>query len=312
MKELFDQIVDEGSPAIDRLVTERFQENVELEFKTKSNSDTGDLSKDDRKNLGILLSAFANSMGGLIVWGVGARKNDDGVDCANEPIPIKQLEKFKNEIERAISQAVMPRHEGIRVAMVPSAPGSNAGFLLVHVERSERRPHRCEFGEKQYFKRSGDSSIAMEHYDIEDSFKRMVVPKLGVQFVLGRGGRGSTPEGKVEWLEIIISLKNESLVTARYPYFMIDNIENVTSPSQYLQAKNFIGGSDDVIHPELSLRVARAVHEVRIQGVEGRRVVSHLRMKPIKIDYHFGCYNAAPTSGSYVVSPTEIADTLHI
>ena len=41
-------------------------------------------------------------------------------------------------------------------------PGRDgAGYLLIEVGRSERRPHRCEFGEKQYFKRVGDSSIAM-------------------------------------------------------------------------------------------------------------------------------------------------------
>ena len=262
--------------------------------------------------LGVLLSAFANSIGGLIVWGVRASKDEDGVDCAAEVVPINQIEKFKSETERAISQAIMPRHEGIRVAMIPCAQNSKAGFLLVRVERSERRPHRCEFREKQYFKRSGDSSIAMEHYDIEDSFKRMVVPKLDVQFLLERGRGGSYPDGRVEFLEIIISLKNESPVTARYPYFMIDKVENVNSPSQKLQAKSFFGGPNEVIHPELSFRVAQAVHEVRIHGVAGEQVVSHLRMKPIRIDYRFGCYNAAPTTGSFVVSPTEIADTLHI
>jgi hypothetical protein len=47
------------------------------------------------------------------------------------------------------SQAIMPRHEGIRIAALANT--EDTGFLLVDVERSERRPHRCEFGDKQYF-----------------------------------------------------------------------------------------------------------------------------------------------------------------
>jgi predicted HTH transcriptional regulator len=149
MKDLFDQIVQEGVVAIDRLVAQRQQENVELEFKTKSNQANGELTKDDRRNLGIILSAFANSMGGLVIWGILATKNSDDIDCATGLKPIVEIEKFKSGIERALSQAVMPRHEGIRVASVPYRDG--AGYLLIQVERSERRPHRCEYGDKQYF-----------------------------------------------------------------------------------------------------------------------------------------------------------------
>jgi hypothetical protein len=54
--------------------------------------------------------------------------------------------------------------------------------LAIAVARSERRPHRNEFGEKQYFKRIGDSSIAMEHYEIEDSLGDLRVPFCGQSF----------------------------------------------------------------------------------------------------------------------------------
>ena len=108
MKGLFDQILQNGAPAIDRLVAQRQQENVELEFKTKTNPTNGELAKEDRKNLAIILSAFANSMGGLVIWGVLAAKNGDGVDCATEAKPISEIEKFKSEVERALSQAIMP------------------------------------------------------------------------------------------------------------------------------------------------------------------------------------------------------------
>jgi predicted HTH transcriptional regulator len=195
MRELFDKLVSGGETAVKELTVQRYLGNVEIEFKTKQNPGHGGLTRDDRKNLGIALSALSNSMGGVLIWGVRAAKNEDGIDCASDLQPIAEIEKFKGEVERALSQALMPRHEDIRIAKIPiqSPPGS--GYLLIHVARSERRPHRCEFGEKQYFKRIGDSSIAMEHYDIEDSFKRVVVPSLLVQFVLQKGGTRGGPDG---------------------------------------------------------------------------------------------------------------------
>src|SRR4051812_25701529 len=114
MRQLLDQITQHGNATVRQLVEVRQQENVELEFKTKSNS-KGDLTKEDRRNLGVAISAFANSMGGLLVWGVAAAKNEEGIDCAAELRPIAELERFKSEIERAVSQVVMPRHEGITI-----------------------------------------------------------------------------------------------------------------------------------------------------------------------------------------------------
>jgi schlafen family protein len=229
-----------------------------MEFKTKTNQNNGELTKDDRKNLGVILSAFANSMGGLVIWGVLAAKSDDSVDCATEPKPISEIEKFKSEAERALSQAIMPRHEDIRVAAVPHRDG--AGYLLIQVERSERRPHRCEDGERQYFKRIGDSSIAMEHYDIEDSFKRMTIPKLTAQFQLKDVGTiADGAGGGFKTLNISVWLKNDSLVTASHPYFLIDD-SNVKIAKIFAKPSNYTDGADQVIHPGLSLEVANFHH----------------------------------------------------
>src|SRR5713226_5904343 len=129
MRDLCDQLVAEGEPAVAQLVAERRQENVALEFKTKANHATGEPNRDDRLNLGIELSAFSNSMGGLIVWGVSAKKDADGVDCATALEPIAEIERFKADITRLLSQAIMPRHEGILVEAISAHNPPNAGYL---------------------------------------------------------------------------------------------------------------------------------------------------------------------------------------
>lgn len=83
----------------------------------------------------------------------------------------------------------------------------------------------------------GDSSIAMEHYDIEDSFNRMTVPKLSANFKLQEGGSSSGgAEGPYKALTILISLKNDSLITATHPYFILDSSDVVPVP--FFKTKN--------------------------------------------------------------------------
>jgi hypothetical protein len=199
MRDLYDQLVARGEAAIMRLVREKQQENVALEFKTKANPATGEPTREDRQNLAIALSAFSNSMGGLIVWGISANKDADGVDCATDLQPIASIERFKADVTRLVSQALMPRHEGILVEAIPAQEPDGAGYLVIYVERSERRPHRAELGVGRYFKRIGDSSVGMEHYDIEDGFKRLVVPWLEVKTTIRPGGaRGNPAPARIE------------------------------------------------------------------------------------------------------------------
>jgi predicted HTH transcriptional regulator len=53
--------------------TRRQEENLHLDFKLVQ--DAAFTKRDDRRNLACACSGFANSSGGLIVWGVDARKN---------------------------------------------------------------------------------------------------------------------------------------------------------------------------------------------------------------------------------------------
>jgi hypothetical protein len=103
MRDLYDQLLAGGEVAIAQFVSERRQERVSLEFKTKANPASGEPTREDRKNLGIALSAFSNSMGGLIVWGIAAARGEDGVDCATELQPIAVIERFKADFTRLLS-----------------------------------------------------------------------------------------------------------------------------------------------------------------------------------------------------------------
>jgi Putative DNA-binding domain len=316
MRNLFEKLVSEGEEAINELVAQGYQENVELEFKTKSNASDGELTKEDRKNLGIALSALSNSMGGVLLWGISAAKNGDGVDCASGLRPISEIDKFKSEMERAVSQALMPRHEAIRIAKICQVANPQTGYLTMHIERSERRPHRCEFGEKQYFKRIGDSSVAMEHYDIEDSFKRVVVPALEARYLLSDGGRRSGSDGTTKIVRITVFLKNSSQVSARFPYLVVDpssNFRTSLAIHRGIQqpAWAFYGGADDVIHPELEMRTLDLECHFAVEHRSGVDYLPRGRLRgQLEISYRCGCLDSRPSAAKFVIPEEEVVNAL--
>ena len=142
MRDLFEQLRVGGETAVEQLVNDGVHETIELEFKTKSDPSHGRYDNDDRKNLAKELSAFSNSMGGLLVWGVVAQKDADGIDRAVARARISDIDRFKADTLTSVGELLAPKNEDIHVEAVHAADGSGAGYLLVYVGRSERRPHR--------------------------------------------------------------------------------------------------------------------------------------------------------------------------
>jgi hypothetical protein len=312
---LFDEILGGGEGTLERLVRDRQQEGVDLDFKAKEDPERGAASKDDLRNLGKLLSAFSNSAGGLLIWGVDARKSPgDEVDCATKLVPIADYTRFQSDLTRAAGQLLMPRHDGIRIEAIPSKnPGY--GHVIVQVDRSERRPHMSmATNDRRYWKRAGESTFAMEHYDVEDSFKRLVVPTLEVSAALGFVGRW----GDHHRLKITLSLHNSSSVTARFPYLFIDDSSGAKLDLYGLDGNHrtglpqrvgdgvrpsFEGGADEVVHPGVSRPVTNMVVEIRQHqlirriSVGGRGALELANADPVIISYRCGCEHARMTTG---------------
>jgi hypothetical protein len=160
-------------------VTNGRNEDLHLDFKTIV--DPG-LSRDDRKSLAVALSGYANSDGGLIVWGVEARPNADGVDCAKAICEIPQVQLLLTRLNSLTGQSVSPLVDGVehKTIIVHGA----AGVCVSYIPASDSGPHMAKGGEDRYYKRSGSSFYRMEHFDLEDMFGRRQRPSLSVRMDL--------------------------------------------------------------------------------------------------------------------------------
>ncbi|MCJ2099020.1 helix-turn-helix domain-containing protein [Methylobacterium sp. E-046] len=305
MRELFDRLSKEGEPGIRRLIAERMQEGVQLDFKQKGDPRKGGFDANDKKILAKAVSGFANSAGGLLVWGVNAEKGPDGIDCAQAPAaPIAQIDLFLSEATTLVGQLIQPRHDGIQLRSVPSASAPGSGYLLIYVQRSERRPHRSEAsGQKQYFKRAGDSFFEMEHYDIEDAFKRFAVPDLRLTWRVDpiiRDGDGNTV------CELVLQLKNVSEVTAKYPYLDLKGHifgEIRSQPRfEYRQRQEgdwlcFVAMPDHVINPGTSSSVAEIRSGIVLRSYGLYELNNARQGRYLNLEYRLGCENTRQRSG---------------
>jgi hypothetical protein len=118
---------------------------------------------------------------------------------------------------------LQPRHEGIEVLSLPDPAAPDCGCLAIWIERSDRRPHQSQAAkDRRYYKRAGDSTFVMEHYDIEDAFKRNAVAELELEVSSVRKTSLNSGGGReVQNYEIRFMLKNVSSVSARAPYVLL-------------------------------------------------------------------------------------------
>ncbi|MCK5051626.1 MAG: ATP-binding protein [Candidatus Cloacimonetes bacterium] len=220
---------------IENYVTNKQEENLNLDFKTINKSDLS--NKDDKRNLAKSLSGFANSNGGLIVWGIDARKNDDDIDCACEYKRIDNLKLFISRLNELTSRTTKPPVDGIKHKAVKEK-GDN-GFAVTYVPECDSGPIMAKLGEDRYYKRSGDTFYRMEHFDIADMFGKRRKPKL---LLTGRYLKdGNTPT-------IFISIENMGKGIAKFP-FVAFNCPKPFQVSLYGLDGNYSTGLPEVINP---------------------------------------------------------------
>jgi predicted HTH transcriptional regulator len=137
LEQFFDSI---NADLVKHFIQVRQQEHLQLEFKTVRDAEMR--SSDDRRNLAKSLSGFANSSGGVVIWGVKARGG--GEQYIVESSPILRVQDFAMRLDELIGQAVSPAVEGVRNKWF-STDGSR-GIAVTIVPESSSGPHMAKLG----------------------------------------------------------------------------------------------------------------------------------------------------------------------
>jgi len=260
------------------MIATRQEEHLHLDFKLLARDDFSD--RNDRKSLAAALSGFANSDGGVIIWGVDARPNAQSVDCATGESPLADTKRALARLNALTGECVSPLVDGVRHRAIPLE--GSTGFVVTLVPSSASGPHMAKGGEDRYFKRSGSAFYRMEHFDLEDMFGRRQKPLLGITSRFQESGT-TTSAGLTEYRALlIVGLANHGRGLTRFPYltltieaphkidaYGIDGNGNEGLPRLRSMGSNvttYGGNADTVIHPGTARDIAGITVATRVDG----------------------------------------------
>jgi len=245
-----------------------FEERIDLEFKAF------DALSRSRDNIGKTVSAFANSVGGMLLIGAKDGHLDWG-DASGW-----SLEKVENILLRKI----YPRPT-IRCHEVRSASDLSKVVYIAHVQRYAGS---LVMYDNRYYHRSGTSSIPMEPYEVEQALNLRKQPDLELcltKFQLGDG------KGPGLAFRVYVCLLNSGTGAAHHPFLLmqlgpgivVDDYGNLsyaglrgsTQSAQWLGNQLVLPSGTGIVASELCLRLTgstdsqgQADYYVGAEGIE--------------------------------------------
>lgn len=146
-----------------KFIDDRVQEGLHLDYKSSLA-----ISDKKRKDIAKDVSAFANSDGGLIIYGI--------VEEGHLPVSIDggiNHKQYSREwLEQVLVSNISPIIDGVEINQIPLSDGKSA--YSVYVPKSSRGPHQ-ERQERRYYKRYNFKSSPMEDYEITDIRNRTYI-----------------------------------------------------------------------------------------------------------------------------------------
>ncbi|MBI2260715.1 MAG: ATP-binding protein [Caulobacterales bacterium] len=145
-----------------RLTINGVSESRTLEFKRELPSG----SNDDKKEFLADVTAFANSHGGDLIYGVAER---DGLAAATPGLAVDDPDTTRLRLENILRDGVEPRLAGVRMVWVPLASGASA--LVIRVPQSPAGPHRIKFANSgRFVARGGGGKYDMDAHELRQAF----------------------------------------------------------------------------------------------------------------------------------------------
>ncbi len=162
---------------------EKAEESLHLEFKSKDREKPKELTDEDKGELAQAMSAFANSEGGVIAFGIHAiHQGKNFPDQVKSIVPLVDVLGFKGAIQKIAHQLTDPPVPGVLVEHIECPENPTDGIVVIYVPQSAVGPHRAAKGPSRiadrYYMRSALTSISMHHTLLAEQFGRRPMPHL--------------------------------------------------------------------------------------------------------------------------------------
>lgn len=171
IRELYEQLIAGGWQRIEEMISSASdREDSYLDFK-ECKIGGKPSTEPDLKVFAKAASAFANTSGGVLVWGIEAKDNKPR---ALSPTP--DAAKFAQNLSDHSHQVLDPSLAGIESHPIPKEDGS--GYAVTYIPSSPRKPHAAAQGDKTFWQRIDSSCAYMPAEIVRAVMMANAVPSL--------------------------------------------------------------------------------------------------------------------------------------
>ena len=188
-------------------------ERIHFDFKEKRDSREPALHDNDRKNLAKAVSGFANSGGGVLIWGIE--------DTTLKPKPITNVKQFVQNLLELAPQITDPIVGNIDGCSIDFNTEAKEGYGIIFIPESILPPHRVTLNideiKNHYFFRSGNTFNIASHTMLEDMFGRRPRPNLKLDIRAEPRSLG----GIIKRFDLILAIENNGRGSAKSPFLSV-------------------------------------------------------------------------------------------
>lgn len=235
---------------IQRLIDNGEAEGLYLECKAPQEPN---LIRSLKDKLAIAASGFANTEGGIIIWGMSTTKHPhSGLDIMNQIVPIGNANRFAQQVKRSVIMLTTPSITKSRTKIILN-PNEKRGVVLTYIPKTLGDPIQTIKDKKFYF-RNGDEFADLPYEMLKRLFAATESPDLKLNF----DEKLITNEENGIW-KIPIIISNESSAIAEHTEVFV----NILNPSscETINLDGFKDVSD--INPgqkKFVLSIAKVIH----------------------------------------------------
>ncbi|RKR09844.1 putative DNA-binding protein [Flavobacterium sp. 90] len=162
---------------IKQYISDGVEENIHLDYKgsdsiSKASEKKNEISKD--------VSAFANSDGGIIIYGIKEYDELDKNHLPEKIQPIDGNEYSKEWLEQIINSTISPKIHGVIITPIQTA--NIKDNLVIYVVEIPKSTTAHQMKDKRYYRRYNFQSIPMDDWEIKDIINRTTQTKFEIYF----------------------------------------------------------------------------------------------------------------------------------